>query len=80
MIVCIEQKSEKKIKVDWAEWKRQAAVLLLLGSLFLFWGFGNGKLWDQDETTYAEVVRSFPSGHSADAFVSGVFLFYLLRH
>lgn len=57
MIVCIEQKSEKKIKVDRAEWKRQAAVLLLLGSLFLFWGLGNGKLWDQDETTYAEVVR-----------------------
>lgn len=24
--------------------------------------------------------NSFPSGHSADAFVSGVFLFYLLRH
>ena len=24
--------------------------------------------------------NSFPSGHAADAFVSGVFLFYLLRH
>ena len=24
--------------------------------------------------------NSFPSGHSADAFVSGVFLFYLLKH
>jgi len=24
--------------------------------------------------------NSFPSGHSADAFVCGVFLFYLLKH
>jgi membrane-associated phospholipid phosphatase len=24
--------------------------------------------------------NSFPSGHAADAFISGVFLFYLLRH
>ena len=27
-----------------------------------------------------DAYNSFPSGHSADAFVSGVFLFYLLRH
>ncbi len=40
-----------------AHWKRQVGALLLLGGLFLFWGLGNGKLWDRDETTYAEVVR-----------------------
>lgn len=40
-----------------AGWKRQVAALVILGSLSLFWGLGNGKLWDQDETTYAEVVR-----------------------
>jgi undecaprenyl-diphosphatase len=30
--------------------------------------------------TFAFRYNSFPSGHSADAFVSGVFLFYLLKH
>jgi 4-amino-4-deoxy-L-arabinose transferase-like glycosyltransferase len=44
-------------KLAHAEWKRQAAALLVVGSLFLFLGLGNGKLWDRDETTYAEVVR-----------------------
>jgi len=29
---------------------------------------------------FAFRYNSFPSGHSADAFVSGVFLFYLLKH
>ena len=44
-------------KLGNAGWKRQVAALIFLGSLSLFWGLGNGKLWDQDETTYAEVVR-----------------------
>jgi undecaprenyl-diphosphatase len=30
--------------------------------------------------SFAFSHNSFPSGHSADAFVSGVFLFYLLKH
>jgi undecaprenyl-diphosphatase len=30
--------------------------------------------------SFAFRYNSFPSGHSADAFVSGVFLFYLLKH
>ena len=30
--------------------------------------------------SFAFRYNSFPSGHSADAFISGVFLFYLLRH
>ena len=30
--------------------------------------------------SFAFRYNSFPSGHSTDAFVSGVFLFYLLRH
>ena len=34
---------------------------------FLFWSFSFRH-------------NSFPSGHSADAFVSGMFLFYLLKH
>ena len=44
-------------KLVHAGWKRQIAALIILGSLSLFLGLGNGKLWDQDETTYAEVVR-----------------------
>jgi len=37
---------------------------------------------DPDVTFFSFAFRynSFPSGHSADAFVSGVFLFYLLKH
>jgi undecaprenyl-diphosphatase len=30
--------------------------------------------------SFAFRYNSFPSGHSADAFVSGVFLYYLLKH
>ncbi len=30
--------------------------------------------------SFAFRYNSFPSGHSADAFISGVFLFYLLKH
>ena len=30
--------------------------------------------------SFDDRYNSFPSGHSADAFVSGIFLFYLLRH
>ena len=37
------------------------------GSDFIFFSFSSG-------------YNSFPSGHSADAFVSGVFLFYLLKN
>lgn len=37
------------------------------GSDFIFWSFNFRH-------------NSFPSGHSADAFVSGMFLFYLLKH
>ncbi len=44
-------------KVGHAGWKHQVVALFLLGSLSLFLGLGNGKLWDEDETTYAEVVR-----------------------
>jgi len=37
---------------------------------------------DPEFTFFSFAFRhnSFPSGHSADAFVSGVFLFYLLKH
>lgn len=39
------------------QWKHQLLVLFLLGIVFLFSGIGNGRLWDQDETTYAQVAR-----------------------
>jgi len=39
------------------QWKHQLAALFLLGIVFFFSGLGNGKLWDQDETTYAQVTR-----------------------
>jgi len=39
------------------QWKHQLAALFLLGIVFFFSGLGNGKLWDQDETTYAQVAR-----------------------
>ncbi len=39
------------------KWKHQLAALFLLGIVFFFSGLGNGKLWDQDETTYAQVAR-----------------------
>ncbi len=56
LVICVNL-IKKLNELGHAEWKRQAAVLLLVGSLFLFLGLGNGKLWDRDETTYAEVVR-----------------------
>ena len=39
---------------------------------------GYGSDFNFFETSFK--YNAFPSGHSADAFVSGVFLFYLLKH
>ena len=45
--------------------------------------FGRGRPKYGGEFTFFSLdshYNSFPSGHSADAFVSGVFLYYLLRY
>ena len=75
---------KKDIKLKKASWAYVRAQLIfsfvVVRSMKIF--FGRARPGHGAEFTFFSLdsrYHSFPSGHSVDAFVSGVFLFYLLK-
>jgi len=76
------RKDRQHIQIGWAYIKAQLVFSLVVVRLLKTVlgrgrpGYGPGFTFFDTSFKY----NSFPSGHAADAFVSGVFLFYLLKH
>ena len=76
------KKNRKLINLGLAYIKAQL-IFSLLAVRLLKTVLGRARPGYGSEFTFFETsfkYNAFPSGHSADAFVSGVFLFYLLKH
>ncbi len=76
------KKNRKLINIGLAYIKTQL-ILSLVAVRLLKTVLGRARPGYGSEFTFFKTgfkYNAFPSGHSADAFVSGVFLFYLLKH
>jgi undecaprenyl-diphosphatase len=81
MVYSFHKQDIKLKKVSWAYIKAQLIIsfVIVRGMKILF---GRARPGHGAEFTFFSCdsrYNSFPSGHSVDAFVSGVFLFYLLK-
>jgi len=80
-IYALIKKNRKLINIGLAYLKAQLVFSLVVVRLFKVFlgrarpGYGSGFTFFETSFKY----NAFPSGHSADAFVSGIFLFYLLN-
>jgi membrane-associated phospholipid phosphatase len=75
------KKDIKLKKVSWAYVRAQLIFSFVVVRVMKIF-FGRARPGHGAEFTFFSLdarYNSFPSGHSADAFVSGVFLFYLLK-
>ena len=82
LIYSIIKKSAKLKNVSWAYIKAQV-VFSLMAIRILKTFFGRLRPLYGSEFTFFSLDftrNSFPSGHATDAFISGVFLFYLLKY
>ena len=80
-IYALIKKNRKLINIGLAYLKAQLVFSLVVVRLFKVF-LGRARPGYGSEFTFFETsfkYNAFPSGHSADAFVSGVFLFYLLK-
>lgn len=75
------KKDRRTQAVVWAYLKAELIfALLVVRAMKIF--FGRARPYYGEEFTFFNLdngFNAFPSGHSADAFVSGVFLYYMLR-
>ena len=81
LIYALIKKNRKLINIGLAYLKAQLVFSLVVVRLFKVF-LGRARPGYGSEFTFFETsfkYNAFPSGHSADAFVSGVFLFYLLK-
>ena len=81
-IYALIKKKQKLINFGLAYLKTQFVFSLVVVRLLKV-VLGRARPGYGSEFTFFETsfkYNAFPSGHSADAFVSGVFLFYLLKH
>jgi undecaprenyl-diphosphatase len=82
LIYAFIKKDRNYINIGWAYIKAQLVFSLVVVRL-LKTVLGRGRPGYGSDFTFFDTsfnYNAFPSGHSADAFVSGVFLFYLLKH
>jgi undecaprenyl-diphosphatase len=82
LIYSLVKKSDKLKKVSWAYIKAQV-IFSLVTIRILKTFFGRLRPRYGSEFTFFSLhfsENSFPSGHSTDAFISGIFLFYLLQY
>lgn len=81
LIYAFVNKHEKLKKVSWAYIKAQIVLSIILIRVLKI-VFGRFRPLYGSEFTFFSLDftrNSFPSGHATDAFISGVFLFYLLK-
>jgi undecaprenyl-diphosphatase len=82
LVFSLLRKNRRMISVIWSYIKTQI-IFAFVAVRCLKIVFGRARPETGSEFTFFSFdyhYNSFPSGHSADAFVSGVFLFYLLNH
>jgi undecaprenyl-diphosphatase len=81
LIYAFIQKNQKLVKIGLAYMKAQFVFSLIVVRLLKIL-LGRARPGYDPEFAFFETsfkYNAFPSGHSADAFVSGVFLYYLLK-
>jgi len=82
LIYSFFKKNQRRKEVIWAYLKAQI-IFSLLTVRILKICLGRARPRYGSDFTFFSLeadYNSFPSGHSADAFVSGIFLFYLLKY
>ncbi len=82
LVYSFVKNNQKLKKVSWAYIKAQIILsIILIRVLKIF--FGRFRPLYGSEFTFFSLDftrNSFPSGHATDAFISGVFIFYLLKY
>ena len=82
LVYSFVKSNEKLKKVSWAYIKAQIILsIVLIRVLKIFFGRFRPRYGSEFTFFSLDFTRnSFPSGHATDAFISGVFIFYLLKY
>ena len=82
LVYSLVKNIEKLKKVSWAYIKAQIILsIILIRVLKIFFGRFRPRYGSEFTFFSLDFTRnSFPSGHATDAFISGVFIFYLLKY